>query len=464
MAGNSNGLKLSSVLWIDGPIKLRSIALIGLISSGLTILTINSINSILNNQPWNRKVSRGKGKGSEGHRSGSEEQLEGTAKVHDEDLIAEQLTRHISFLGPQGNQTIRNSFIVVIGLGGVGSSVAISLVRGGIGRIRLIDFDQVTLSSLNRHATATREDVGIPKVKSCENLFRKISPWIRVESRVESFNLSNASELLEDDPDLILDCIDNITTKVDLLTYCKRNNLKVISALGAASKADPSRVQIADISCTFEDPLARSVRRRLRLNGIVDGIPVVYSTERPNENVRLLPLPEEEFKKGNVGELSTLEDFRVRILPVLGPLPAMFGHAMAAYVFTTLTYFPTQPLPIKNRTKLYRRMYNDLLAREYKVFGTITIPFTESDVGYIFEEVYRGRSTICPTVKVTSTPSLIRWDPNQDLKFENCVAMTREEAEIHQTEVLINRGDPVKVWGTETVELVNNRFDEELKL
>jgi len=87
--------------------------------------------------------------------------------------------------------------------------------------------------------------------------------------------------------------------------------------MGAGAKSDPSRVQISDISYTVYDPLARSVRRRLRLLGVQSGIPVVYSTEAPGD-VKLLPLAEEEFKKGDVKELGVLEDFRVRILPVLG--------------------------------------------------------------------------------------------------------------------------------------------------
>lgn len=89
--------------------------------------------------------------------------------------------------------------------------------------------------------------------------------------------------------------------------------------MGAGAKCDPTRVQISDISYTIYDPLARSVRRRLRMQGVVSGIPVVYSTEPPSD-VKLLPLPEEEFEKGDVKELGVLDNFRVRILPVLGML------------------------------------------------------------------------------------------------------------------------------------------------
>lgn len=87
--------------------------------------------------------------------------------------------------------------------------------------------------------------------------------------------------------------------------------------MGAGAKCDPTRIQISDISYTMYDPLARSVRRRLRLQGVAGGVPVVYSTEGPGD-VKLLPLPEEEFQKGDVKELGVFDDFRVRILPVLG--------------------------------------------------------------------------------------------------------------------------------------------------
>ena len=87
--------------------------------------------------------------------------------------------------------------------------------------------------------------------------------------------------------------------------------------MGSGLKSDPTRIQISDISSTIYDPLARSVRRRLRLQGVQSGIPVVYSTEVPGD-VKLLPLPEEEFQKGDVKELGVFDDFRVRILPVLG--------------------------------------------------------------------------------------------------------------------------------------------------
>lgn len=162
---------------------------------------------------------------------------------------------------------------------------------------------------------------------------------------------------------------------------------QVFSSMGSGAKCDPTRVQISDISYTMYDPLARAVRRRLRLEGVSSGIPVVYSTEVPGD-VKLLPLPEEEFKKGNVKELGVFDDFRVRILPVLGklhsarirlhlahvrdpgPLPAIFGLNIATFILCELAGRPIQnPLPVKARKKFNERLSRDLQKREEKFLG-----------------------------------------------------------------------------------------------
>ena len=125
----------------------------------------------------------------------------------------------------------------------------------------------------------------------------------------------------------------------------------------------------SDLSFTVYDPLARSVRRRLRAQGITSGIPVVYSTETPGD-VKLLPLPEEEFQKGSVKELGILDDFRVRVLPVLGPLPSIFGLHIATYILCDLAGKPIlNPLAIKGRKKLYEKLLAALSVRESRLAG-----------------------------------------------------------------------------------------------
>jgi len=277
---------------------------------------------------------------------------------------------------------------------------------------------------------------------------------------------------LLDGADWVIDAIDNITTKVDLLKYCHENDIKVFSSMGAGAKCDPTRVQISDISYTIYDPLARSVRRRLRLQGVSSGIPVVYSTEVPGD-VKLLPLPEEEFQKGDVKELGVFDDFRVRILPVLGPLPSIFGLHIATYILCELAEKPiSNPLPIKNRRKLYERMLRDLLQREQKFTGEIInkLPIDEDDVALIFEDLHRGRSVIPPHA-VPSRPVLVRWDPEMPLTAENCVVMEHMDAENHTKKCLgisnkdkeaINgvRQRPADLWGEEVAIIVERRAKE----
>ncbi|KAI6145194.1 hypothetical protein BKA82DRAFT_4170846 [Pisolithus tinctorius] len=375
--------------------------------------------------------------------------------TYDEDLIREQLARNYAFLGEEGMAGVRGGSVVIVGCGGVGSWAAVMLVRSGVSKIRLVDFDYVTLSSLNRHATATLADVGTPKVACIERTLRRISRWVNVDSRIEIWRKEDGGRLLEG-ADWVVDAIDNITTKVDLLKYCHDHNIRVFSSMGAGAKCDPTRIQISDISYTIYDPLARAVRRRLRLEGVTSGIPVVYSTEVPGD-VKLLPLPEEEFEKGNVKELNAFDDFRVRILPVLGPLPSMFGLHIASYIICDLAKKPIlNPLPIKNRRKLYERLLRDLLHRESKLLGEQVnkLPIDEDDAFLIFEDLHLGRSVVPPHA-VPSRPQLIRWDARKGLMLENCVVFDFSEAERHTQECLSVGRDPREVWGEEVQAIVD---------
>ena len=260
----------------------------------------------------------------------------------DDELILEQLARNRVFLGDAGLQALRSSFVVVIGCGGVGSHACAALARSGVGRLRLVDFDQVTLSSLNRHAVATLADVGMSKVVCLQRRLVAVAPWVRFDLRGEKFEAGAAGRLLEGwegrRPDFVIDAIDHIGSKVELLKYCHDEGLPVISAMGAGTKSDPTRVMVGDIGASFEDGLSRATRRRLKLLGVNSGIPVVYSTEKMGAGkAALLPLAEEEFQKGSVGDLGVLPEFRVRILPVLGTMPAVFGYTVANHVILKIT-------------------------------------------------------------------------------------------------------------------------------
>ncbi|KAG8739305.1 hypothetical protein FRC10_005789 [Ceratobasidium sp. 414] len=401
------------------------------------------------------------------------------SNAFDETIIREMLARNYAFFGEEPMSKVRGGRVVVVGCGGVGSWAAVMLMRSGVSHLRLIDFDMVTLSSLNRHAVATLADVGVPKVTACKNFFGRVAPWVEVDARIELWKLGAGGEgLLEweerpadwvigehkacDRKVALPDSFEHKLAQVQLLKYCKEHGIKVFASMGAGTKSDPTRVQISDVSNTFEDPLARSVRRRLRIDGIESGIPVVYSTEKPSD-VKLLPLPQEEFEKGNVHELGTFDDFRVRILPVLGPLPALFGLHIATYIICDIAGKPlSNPLAVRNRGKLYEKLSRDLLNRETRTAGGVAskLPISEQDIAYIFEDLHCGRSTI-PPHSVLTRPQLVRWDIREPLTTQNCVVLSHQDAQLLQDKggigsKLVEEG----IWPAETLHVVLRRQKE----
>ncbi|KAL3455418.1 hypothetical protein BJX64DRAFT_272426 [Aspergillus heterothallicus] len=413
---------------------------------------------------------------------------------YDEELILEQLARNRVFLTDEGLAKLRSAFIIVVGCGGVGSHAVASLARSGVSKIRLIDFDQVTLSSLNRHALATLADVGTPKVHCIRRRLQQIIPWVKFDCRNELFGGAVADDLLApwsaDDADkgqkpvYVLDCIDNITSKVELLHYCHTHSIPVISSMGAGCKSDPTRVMIADISVSSDDRLSRSTRRRLKLKGVSSGIPVVFSTERPGPGkATLLPLAEEEFAKGQVDELSVLPDFRSRILPVLGTMPAVFGYTLANHVICEVSGYPTDySMGGKGKDKLYDTIHAALLVTLERLaraeIGTqpigLRLPITRDDIMYLIDEIWRGKSVVSG---LPSRLALILWErpaqgfkPNTEwnergqvyipFKPEDLVCMTKEEAARHEKEVLVSGKKPEELYSEEVLQKVKQRRDE----
>lgn len=384
-------------------------------------------------------------------------------KEHSEELIREQLARNYAFLSEEGMAKVRGQRVVVIGAGGVGSWVVTMLIRSGVETVRVIDFDQVSLSSLNRHAVATLKDVGTSKVECLRNHLHQIAPWTEIQVRNQLWNLNSGEELIfggDFQPTLVVDCIDNIDTKVDLLAFCHEKKVKVISSGGAACKSDPTRINIADLLKTEEDPLARSVRIRLTKRGIIENIPVVFSAEKPDpRKAKLLPLDKAEIEKGDVDQLSALQNFRVRILPVLGTMPGMFGLAMATHILTTVAGYPTEYVEGKNRIKVYDGILQSLAGQQARI-GHLDqrTPIALKDVPYIVEEVFRGKSVVS---NYSTRLTLSRWDPKQELGFQNIVLMTKDEQKLHEEKVLKGGQDLALVYSEDVLERVNQRFREE---
>ncbi len=184
-------------------------------------------------------------------------------------------------IGKEGLLKLAAARIAVFGLGGVGSFAAEALCRAGVGGFMLVDSDVVDVSNINRQLHALDDTVGKPKVELMARRMAGINPSADVHTYFERFKPGNGNRFLNRRPDYVVDAIDDVAAKVDLLIYCVLNGIPVVSSMGAGNKLDPTAFRVADISETSVCPLARVVRRRLRQEGIEKGIKVVYSTEKP---------------------------------------------------------------------------------------------------------------------------------------------------------------------------------------
>ncbi|EEF30447.1 molybdopterin biosynthesis moeb protein, putative [Ricinus communis] len=362
-----------------------------------------------------------------------------------DEIVAEHLTRNIQFFGLESQRKVTASYVVVIGLGGVGSHAASMLLRSGIGRLLLVDFDQVSLSSLNRHAVATRADVGIPKAECLKKHFSTIFPECHIEAKVLLYDASSEEEILSGNPDFVLDCIDNIDTKVALLAACMRRGLKVLSATGAGARADPTRIRVADLKESTNDPLSRSVRHRLRKDyGIDGGIPVVFSLEKPK--VKLLPFKGPSGEEDNPSNYQIVPGFRVRIIPVLGTIPSIFGQVMASYVVTQLAGFQVQTEPVVNfDLDHYRVLHQRLIEHEESLYGTtMEVQVDIEEVKYVAKELWHGRSAREQSAKDVGRGMwrsinelmLVRWDRTKPACVSNLVLLKFQEADEHESRTL----------------------------
>lgn len=336
--------------------------------------------------------------------------------------------------------------VAVIGLGGVGSHCAHALVRAGVKRLRLVDFDRVSLSSLNRHAVATRCDVGIPKVVACAAHFKDIAPDASIDARDEMFTASSASDLLcgsegngaEDDrPAVVVDCIDDVPTKVDLLCACLDRGLHVLSALGSGAKGDPTQLCVAHGLQDIEnDPLATKLRSIFRTRGRdVSSVSFVYSAEKPSK--ALLPLSAEQ--RAAPAEFGNVANFRLRVIPVLGTQPALAGVALATQTLAEMTSSPPfYPRPtVQPRRALADKLLDQLRKREAARAGGRSAPVdvTVSEAAFLLNEVWCGRSALDNKLSMSGASgkrfTFIRWDLDRPMTVGNVILATEDAAETH---------------------------------
>lgn len=165
---------------------------------------------------------------------------------------------------PEGLAKLRQSHVCVIGIGGVGSWAVEALARTGIGKITMIDMDDICVTNINRQIHAMTGTVAQLKTETMKERVEKINPECVVEIIDDFITPENIPEYLNRGYDYVLDAIDSVRTKVALIAYCKRNKIKLITTGGAGGQTDPSQIQIADLSKTIQDPLASRVRSLLR--------------------------------------------------------------------------------------------------------------------------------------------------------------------------------------------------------
>jgi len=172
--------------------------------------------------------------------------------------------RCVRLFGAAALKKISTSHVAVFGLGGVGSYAVEGLARSGVGRLTLVDFDRVCVTNINRQLHALAGTVGQWKAGLMAERVRAINPMAEVRACSEFYNKESSSRLLDPRPDLVIDCIDNVTAKMHLVATSLGLDIPIITTLGAGAKIDPTRVRVVPLTATHTDPLGRALRKYIR--------------------------------------------------------------------------------------------------------------------------------------------------------------------------------------------------------
>ena len=225
-------------------------------------------------------------------------------------------------LGTEGLRKLRESSVAVIGVGGVGAAAAEMLVRAGVGRLLIVDSDEVGETNINRQLPALHSTVGKLKCEVLRDRLLDINPALKLECVGEFICEDNVAAVLEGKGlDYVVDAIDTLSPKIALAQFCLSAGLPLVSSMGSGAKLDATAVRVADISATRECPLARMMRKRLHHLGIRGGFKAVYSEEIPHKEGMVIE--ESRNKKSQVGTVSYM--------------PTVFGCVCAQVVIVHIT-------------------------------------------------------------------------------------------------------------------------------
>lgn len=194
--------------------------------------------------------------------------------------MQDQFLRTKLLFGDNGMERLKNAKVIVFGVGGVGGFVIEALARSGIGNLTIVDKDTVSITNINRQIIALNSTIDRYKCEVMEERIKDINPSCNVDKRVCFYLPQNKDEFDFSLYDYVVDCVDTVTAKITIIEEAKRNNVKVISAMGAGNKLDPTMLKVSDIYKTKVDPLARVMRTELKKRNIKK-LKVVYSEEVP---------------------------------------------------------------------------------------------------------------------------------------------------------------------------------------
>ena len=191
-----------------------------------------------------------------------------------------QFSRTELLIGKEGIEKLKNAKVAIFGIGGVGSFVVEGLVRAGVENFVLIDDDKICLTNLNRQIIATRKTIGKYKVEVAKERILEINPNAKVEVYQEFYMPNSKNNIIDNTLSYVVDCVDTVTAKIEIIMQCKKLNVPIISAMGTGNKLDPSKFKITDINKTKICPLAKVMRKELRKRNI-ENLKVIYSEEEP---------------------------------------------------------------------------------------------------------------------------------------------------------------------------------------
>ncbi|MFX0548119.1 tRNA threonylcarbamoyladenosine dehydratase [Hathewaya histolytica] len=197
-------------------------------------------------------------------------------------MVKHSLSRTELLVGKEALNKLKNSKVVVLGVGGVGSFATEALTRSGVGNLILVDVDTVCVTNINRQVIANYNTIDKPKVEVMRERILSINPKCNVDIYQRFINKDNMKDIIPTDVDYVIDAIDTVSSKIDVIEYCVKNNINIISSMGTGNKLDPTKFKVTTLNKTKICPLAKVMRHELRKRGI-EKVKVLYSEETPRK-------------------------------------------------------------------------------------------------------------------------------------------------------------------------------------